>query len=690
MLAVLLSWQCVHSVAADWDWLNPSPQGNDLNDVHVIDSDNIVAVGPVGTIIKSSDGGLSWRVLDSGSIWELNGVWFTDAQSGWVASERGLLQTTDGGETWSQQPGISVNDPLFAVHFVDGQNGWAAGGSGKVFKTSDGGSAWIPQTTGLPVTISLEGVHFVDTAHGCAVGSEGTIVRTTDGGATWESVASGVVGTLHNVHFVDQDHGWIVGAASTLLKTADGGQSWTPITQSFGIGENATAVHFTSALEGWLITTTQIWSTTDGGDNWVSEVAFGLPDGRALSAIDFHNPARLCVAGFAGVVYTSSDAGANWIHGTPGVRQSWTDGSFVSTQVGWIVGDQGSIYKTTDSGLSWVQQSLPDNFTSGFHSVQFLDEQTGWVIGATGRIYATTDGGTTWTRQTSGSTRTLRSVFFLNPQVGWVVGDSGTLLHTVNGGQDWSPQVSGVTTGLRAVQFLDENTGWVVGLSSTVLHTSNGGQDWVQPDNSPTGNLNALHFLDDQTGWAVGVGTIYRTTNGGADWMLTLFPLNPFQNLNTAFFDIHFADRDHGAAVGADGVIVRTADGGDNWELVYNPSQNPFDPPTPRLTDLALQSVQLLDSRTGWAFGTFGMVLRLGELVRAAPVLSVMQNQPGMLELTWSQDGTTWALLTADAPTAETWQPVNAEPVDEAGQFWRVALPIENSAQFFQLRAQGN
>lgn len=691
-LAFVLAAQALLPLAAQpagWSWLNPQPQGNDLNDLHVIDAHTIVAVGEMGSMIKSTDGGANWSVLDSGSIWELNAVWFADAQTGWAASARGLLCTNDGGTTWSQQPGISPNEVLLALFFVNSQTGWAAGGSGKVLKTSDGGISWLPQTTGLAITKTLHEVFFLDATHGWAVGSEGTIIRTTDGGGTWEPAPSGVPGTLHAVHFSDRENGWIVGAASTLLQTSDGGQSWTPRPSSFGIGQNAAAVHWNSAREGWLITTTQIWKTSDGGENWDHQATLGLPEGRSLTTLDFRDPNHLWVAGLAGAVYQSIDGGQTWTHQTPGVRQSWTDAAFVNSQVGWVVGEQGSIHQTSDGGRTWTQQRLSDSFTSGFQSVAFLDDQRGWVVGATGHIYATVDGGMTWDRQTSGSTRTLRSVWFLDAQTGWVVGDSGVILHTGSGGQDWSPQDSGVSDGLRAVQFLDANSGWIVGRSGTVLRTSNGGADWTQVPNAPPGNLEALDFRDAQTGWIVGVGTIYRTTNGGADWTLTVFPLNAFQNLNTVFNAIHFVDADHGWVVGADGTIARTSNGGDDWELVFNPVQNPFVEPTPRLTHHSLTAVQFLDVQTGWAVGAFGTVLRFGPANSVTPPLNAAMAEPGVFRVRWPQDGNIWTLTSADAITAETWNVVTDQPNDDGEQWWTVDLPTDAPGRFFRLGPPG-
>jgi hypothetical protein len=43
-----------------WYWQNPLPTGQTLKDVHVFDENTKIAVGKAGTIIKTTDGGISW------------------------------------------------------------------------------------------------------------------------------------------------------------------------------------------------------------------------------------------------------------------------------------------------------------------------------------------------------------------------------------------------------------------------------------------------------------------------------------------------------------------------------------------------------------------------------------------------------------------------------------------------------
>ena len=62
----------------NWKWQNPLPQGNTLNDLCMLDENIAVAVGYTGTIIKTSDSGITWNVMNSGTTERLYSVDFVN------------------------------------------------------------------------------------------------------------------------------------------------------------------------------------------------------------------------------------------------------------------------------------------------------------------------------------------------------------------------------------------------------------------------------------------------------------------------------------------------------------------------------------------------------------------------------------------------------------------------------------
>ena len=92
-----------------------------------------------------------------------------------------------------------------------------------------------------------------------------------------------------------------------------------------------------------------------------------------------------------------------WITQSPlPTGQSLRSVKFINNEVGWFVGNNGVIIKTTDSGESWIIQR--NNIPNALWSVSFIDENNGWVVGYDvqnygGMILHTTNGGEVWSNQ---------------------------------------------------------------------------------------------------------------------------------------------------------------------------------------------------------------------------------------------------------------------------------------------------
>src|SRR5438034_1339933 len=99
------------------------------------------------------------------------------------------------------------------------------------------------------------------------------------------------------------------------------------------------------------------------------------------------------------------------------------------------------------------QNPLPQG--NNVRDVSFVDASTGTVVGEHGTIVRTTDGGNSWTIQSSGTTQNLWAVSFVDANNGTAVGESGTIIATTDGGAHWLPQTSGTAVQLRGVSFSD-------------------------------------------------------------------------------------------------------------------------------------------------------------------------------------------------------------------------------------------
>ena len=162
-------------------------------------------LGHAGAVWDQADTGIKKRAI-------LDVHFLADGRAGWAVGDVGtILATTDGGETWEPRTS-GTTKWLGALHFMaDGRAGWAVGDVGTILATTDGGETWEPRTSGT--TKWLGALHFLaDGRAGWAVGRAGTILATTDGSETWEPRTSGTKEWLWAVHFLaDGRAGWAVG-----------------------------------------------------------------------------------------------------------------------------------------------------------------------------------------------------------------------------------------------------------------------------------------------------------------------------------------------------------------------------------------------------------------------------------------------------------------------------------------------
>jgi len=145
--------------------------------------------------------------------------------------------------------------------------------------------------------------------------------------------------------------------------------------------------------------------------------------------------------------------------------------------------------------------------------------------------------------------------------------------------QSWTPVASGTTANLRGVSAKGQ-TVWVSGDKGTVLKSTDNGSTWrsVGPPGVADVDFRDIEAIDDRNAFLMSSGQgpqsrIYKTTDGGASWMLLTSNLEP-----KGFWDcMSFWDPTHGIIVGdpVDGrfTIMTTSDGA-SWQKIKGPSAN--------------------------------------------------------------------------------------------------------------------
>ena len=297
-------------------------------------------------------------------------------------------------------------------------------------------------------TNTLRSIFGVSSAVAWTCGQNGTILSTVDGGTTWVSQSSNTTNILYSLFFVNPQVGWVVGSQSTILKTTNGGSTWlSQNSPESGNGDTFYNVYSLDGLIAWIVTGRgNLLKTTDGGNNWTLLSIPYSPNVYGVSFVDSQTGWIVgSLTGTDGIIWKTTDNGKDWVDQTPtSVSLRLNSVVFRTSQMGWAVGDGGAISRTTNGGQSWT---TIHPVSSGLGAVSFSTNQNGWACGADGIVLQTNDGGQTWANEPSSipnsSSWTLFSIASLPESIGWFVGNHGAILkrtipRTISfSGQQW-------------------------------------------------------------------------------------------------------------------------------------------------------------------------------------------------------------------------------------------------------------
>ena len=290
-----------------------------------------------------------WAARTSGTTAELRGLSVVDRRVAWASGTGGrVLRTTDGGTTWRVDsiPGASALD-LRAIHALDARRAWAisAGpaeeGQAHIYRTVNGGATWTEQWSTTEKGVFLDAIAFWDARHGIAmsdpVDGRFYLLTTSDGGATWTRVPSErIPPTLSGeaafaasgscLVIQGGSNAWIGtggGTTARVFRTTDRGRTWTVAATPVVAGAASAGIFslaFRDARHGVAVggdyqkprtASDNVALTDDGGRSW--RLARGpLPAGY-MSAVSFvpGAPTTLVAVGLAGTAL-SRDRGESW------------------------------------------------------------------------------------------------------------------------------------------------------------------------------------------------------------------------------------------------------------------------------------------------------------------------------------------------------------------------------------------
>ena len=590
LMLLLFSFNFI-CVAQQWSWVIPYPSGEKINQCYFLDEQRGFAIGISGTLIRTTDGGTKWNQVVTSKDANLIKILFYDNYHGWILGSKTdlyyntvpyFLRTTDGGINWESQTITSFNVNLSDFFFLNMNLGWCIGNDGKLFKTTDGGLSWIDKSFQQMNSAYFNSIIFRNESEGFVFGysqypnrffiigystnggnnwvfkyspfnldglqlnteatldsifintaMNGMILRSTDKGNSWSFSMDNPLEMLYSIDFLNTGLG-IAGADSgRFLKSSDGGINWTKNNTGFStslksvqcVDEN----FFTASgyIDTYPSTYPYILISTDAGTTWNNNTRI-LSNPISIVGADVVDTQNVFICGNTenygdAYIYRSSDGGVNWQQSYFSNIVDLYDISSFNSSLIFACGQkryafEGLVLKSIDSGQSWSSH----NISSGYpiYEISIPDSSAMYAF-TESKMYKSTDVGDTWDIIYQSSYPIFRDIEFVSENVGFVLSGlsySSSIYKTTDGGTNWDIFSISSNSEVYSMSFPSENVGYACGFYN-LFKTNNGGINWVQLNNIANANsFSEVVFNDELNGWIIGNNGIYYTSDGGQSW----------------------------------------------------------------------------------------------------------------------------------------------------------------------------
>lgn len=300
----------------------------------------------------------------------------------------------------------------FGIKFANDTTATLVGADGVILNTKDGGTTWTQQesnTTNVLYCIDITyKIYSINSPQripiNIAVGENGIILRSINGGYTWNTLESGTLNHLRGVHSTVSTQSVIIcGDSGTVLYSNDAGETFTgEISQTY---ENLYAAGYSpdivmaSRLSARVVLIVgdngTILLSSDDGITW-SPIINGIA--ANLRAVSWADPYTVTIVGEGGAIYNSTDRGTSWRPSKTTFSCNFYGVKYLDTATIIAVGDNGTIARSTDRGMTF--STIQSNTQNSIMSVNFANENKGIAVGEASTTLYTNDGGQTWSPQT--------------------------------------------------------------------------------------------------------------------------------------------------------------------------------------------------------------------------------------------------------------------------------------------------
>jgi len=296
---------------------------------------------------------------------------------------------------------------------------------------------------------------------------------------------------------------------------------------------NYKSINFVNAQTGFIISVEgYIEKTTDGGNNWF-EINTGMPGGSTIGAGYFSTP-ELGSVTYMHQIFTTTDGGYTWRFSIQSA--SMGKSRYVNNTTGYALGFEyfpdlnpsnnhgynnesssgytSYLYKSTNEGYTWFK-IFSENFVM---ARDFFVKNSDSISVLADALYRTTDGGIEWKTTSFNVSPSISPKSFTDPYKDTIFAcGTNYIIRSFDQGESWSLVHSQLGYNyFNKASFINSKIGYCAGDSGLMVYTSNAGASWIKQRTFVTKSLNDIAIINKDTIFAVGEnGVVIRTYNGG-------------------------------------------------------------------------------------------------------------------------------------------------------------------------------